>query len=93
MNLKIRHLSILIIAIILYSIPILSFHHHDDLKAPDCAICKFADDFSSGDRAAPQSLITPSFVLICFASDTFIQIVETMTISVITRAPPVYIPS
>ncbi len=91
---KLRHLSVLFIAIILYSILIISFHHHAGLNVrPDCAICKFADDLSSGDKAALQSLATLPLVFICFASGASMRIVEAMTTAVITRSPPVYIPS
>jgi hypothetical protein len=91
---KVRHPSILFIALILYSILAASLHHHSDLEVvAGCAICKFADDLSSGDKTALYPLLTPFFVLISVNSDSFECIFRIATIAVIARAPPVYIPS
>ncbi len=94
MRVKIRHLSVVIIAVILYSILITSFHHHADLADhPDCAICKFSQDLSSGDQAAQCAIVTPSFAYSALCADSFISFPGEPAIETVTRAPPVYIPS
>lgn len=59
----------------------------------DCAKGKFADHLSSGDKGALHPLLTPFFVFISVNYDSPIYTFTMITIAVITRAPPAYIPS
>ena len=89
-----RQVALLLFVLVLYSILLTSFHHHADFKYNrTCAICKFTEDLSSGDKAALQPLIIPYFVIRAFDSDSFILFFRIMTVALIDRAPPVYIPS
>jgi hypothetical protein len=88
---KVRHPAGLFIVLILCSILATSLHHHAVIKAPsDCAICKYADDLSFGDKVALYLLLIPFFVLISVSSESFRYIFRTITIAMVTRAPPVY---
>lgn len=85
-----RRFIVLIIALLpLFSALIFSYHYHSDLKNnPDCAICKSAQDLSSGDKQEPLSLVPQEitvapaiFTEYSFSSSIFVCFLS-------NRAPP-----
>ncbi len=87
---RISSLLLIIIALLpLFSALITAYHYHADLRThPDCAVCKSAEDLSSGDKQEPLSfipqelLIGPCFCeMVAFRSDNLIN-------SINNRAPP-----
>ena len=98
MKAKVKHLSILIIDLILYSVVIdsvliASLHHYPDINpCYHCSIGKFAADLSSGDKEAFYPIIIPYFVCLFLISESLIFLFRVLTVSVGTRSPPLYIP-
>lgn len=90
-SIKIRRLLLICVALLpLFSVVITAYHHHADLQTrPDCAICKSAEDLSSGDKQEPPSLRPLEFL----ARPCFPEPVSTadnmLTNSINNRAPPV----
>ena len=88
-----KYLPLLLAVLIIYSICAVALHCHEDLKSRvDCAICKFADDLSSGDNAAPH-LPAIAYIAHSFCLEASIWFLAMPTAAVAGRAPPVFVPS
>jgi hypothetical protein len=90
---KMKHLFLCFAALLLLlSALITSYHYHADMKSsPDCAVCKSAQDLSSGDQQEPLSLKPQEFVVMSSFSEDFNSIHEIFTFSLTTRAPPFHV--
>jgi hypothetical protein len=89
-SMKFRRLfTILLVAMIVCSVYIISFHHHDGLIVrTDCPICKFIAVLSSGEEAAALQPATPDFVHIFFTPENLVYVFGVITVVLGTRAPP-----
>jgi hypothetical protein len=90
---KIKHLFLCFAALLpLLSALITSYHYHADMKiSPDCAVCKSAQDLSSGDQQELLSLKPQEFVVMSSCSEDFNSVHEILTFSLTTRAPPFHV--
>jgi hypothetical protein len=87
---KMQHLFLFVAALLpLLSAFITSYHYDADMKSsPDCAVCKSAQDLSSGDLQELLSLKPQEFVVMSSFSEGFNSVREIFTFSLTTRAPP-----
>jgi hypothetical protein len=89
-TMKFRRLfTIFLVAMIICSVYIISFHHYDGLLVrTDCPICKFIAVLSSGEKTVALQPVTSDFVHIFFIPENLIYVFGVITLVLGTRAPP-----
>ena len=90
MNGKIRQLSVICIAALLYSTLLTSFYHHHGFSyRSGCGLCKIVAEPSAVDTAAPFRSVRPYFTPLYDCGEPPAHVVASPRNGVIARAPPV----
>ncbi len=85
-----KRLSLLCICLMMFSIAVVAFHHHDDgCDHDDCPVCNASLFHQPAVLSVPLQVIQPDVVNIEFLTPPTHSIVKTYSTPFNNRAPPV----
>jgi hypothetical protein len=84
-----KRLTLFCMCLVMFSVLIVAFHHHDDgADHDDCALCGATLQHQPADLAIPIPVIHPDFVTTEFFTPATPRIVKTFSTPFNNRAPP-----
>ncbi len=92
MNGKIRKLSLICIAALLYSTLLTSFYHHHRFSyRSGCGFCKIVAEFCAADNAAPIRPVRPYLIPLYDCAEPPMRTAAPHRNGLIARAPPGFV--